>query len=512
MNRSNHSLRGASERVWLPRSPWRIVAALLLLAVVVVALALAAGFWWARRARQTVIVRQPAALPARPVATVILPASSPSVVEVYPATVVRTREPRVTVRSPGGTVAEVAVRVGEWVRAGQPLVRLEEPVPGPVAAGVATPTIGTDHLDRAREREDAARLRRRLEQLRYAFEQVRRAAAATEGPSGDVRRAGTAVAEAEAAIERARQTLAAAAERRRRTDDRYRSHLASRFQLHLARSGALLAQVKLRDAEERESGAREALRAAMTAVDPAAAARAERLEVEAGGIEARLARVNERVAGAREQLPPAAARRLVRTTQSRAVAARAPRAGIVSMVSARAGETLPPGAPLLALTRPGRPFLRARVGRSVLPTLSPGAWVAIRPRSGHTFTARVTRVRREPDGGGLVELAPPPDARPDEGAVLVPPNARLPAPTLPAAALQREQNETRVWIAASQPGRSGGWIARRQTVRAAGAGQNRVAIVAGLRPGDRVIVAGAEGLRDGQPVALVERGTVRPGE
>jgi len=87
------------------------VAALLLLAVVVVALALAAGFWWARRARQTVIVRQPAALPARPVATVILPASSPSVVEVYPATVVRTREPRVTVRSPGGTVAEVAVRV-----------------------------------------------------------------------------------------------------------------------------------------------------------------------------------------------------------------------------------------------------------------------------------------------------------------------------------------------------------------------------------------------------------------
>ena len=82
-------------------------------------------------------------------------------------------------------MAEVAVRVGEWVRAGQPLVRLEEPVPGPVAAGVATPTIGTDHL-RAREREDAARLRRRLEQLRYAFEQVRRAAAATEGPSGDL--------------------------------------------------------------------------------------------------------------------------------------------------------------------------------------------------------------------------------------------------------------------------------------------------------------------------------------
>jgi multidrug efflux pump subunit AcrA (membrane-fusion protein) len=519
MNELNPRPRRAAERVWLHRSQWRTVAALLLLlAAVVISLATVAGFWWAFRARQPVIAGQPGEPPTVPVATMTLPPPLPSVVEVYPALMVHPRGPRLTVSSPGGTVAQVAVRTGQPVRAGQPLVRLEQPLPfsPPPVPRVANAAISSDRGARTHDRAETARLRQRVEELRSQIDQARLAAAAAGRPTGSVTRARLSVSQAEAAVERARQSLRAAAERRQRTDARYQSRLVSRFQFHLARSGELVAQVELREAEERASEASKALASVLAATDTGAAARAQEqiapLEAEEHGIEARLARVSQRVAGARQQLPPPVTRPPVEAARRRAVAVQAPRAGIISTVWARTGETVPRGEPLLAITRPERPLLVARVGRNVRPNFSPGTRVTVQQRDGHTLMARVSRVQPEPDGSGLVEVVPPPKLRITDGAALVPPDVRPPAPTLPAAALQREKNETSVWIAVPRPDLPRGWIAHRQNVRAVAIGRNRVAVTAGLHPGDRVIVAGAEGLHENQPVAVVEVSTLRTGE
>jgi multidrug efflux pump subunit AcrA (membrane-fusion protein) len=519
MNRFNSRPRRASEHVWLHRSQWRTVAVLLLLlAAVVVSLALVAGFWWAFRARPPVVARQPGEPPATPVATTTIPARLPSVIEVYPATVVHPRGPRLTVSSPGGAVAQVAVRVGQRVRAGQPLVRLEQPLPRrpPPASRGANAEISSDRLARARDRAESARLRQRLEQLRSQIEQARQTTGTAGRPSGDVSRARASVQQADAAVEQARQSLAAAAEQRQRTDERYRSRLVSRFQFHLARSGELVAQVKLRQAEESASEARRALGTALAAMDTGAATRAPertaRLEAEERGIEARLARVSERVAGVRQQLPPVATRQPVVAAQQRAIAVRAPRAGVISTVWARTGESIPRGKPLLAIARPERPLLVARVGSNARSSFSPGTRVTVRQRDGQTGMARVVRVRPEPDGSALVEAVPPPTLRLTAGVALAPPGVRPPAPTLPAAALQSGKNVTTVWIAVPSANALRGWIARRQPVRTVATGRNRVAVIAGLHPGDRVIVAGAEGLHESQAVAPVEVSALQAGE
>src|SRR5207249_1236876 len=137
-----------------------------------------------------------------------------------------------------------------------------------------------------------------------------------------------------------------------------------------------------------------------------------RLGREARGIATRLARVRQRVAGARQRLePPPPPRAAVK-------AARAPCPGMVAAVWAKAGAKVAPGAPLMAIELPERPRLRARLDRQALSSLLPGAPVTIRGRGGRTFTGRVARVEREPGGTGVVEVLPSRRARLDGDAAL----------------------------------------------------------------------------------------------
>src|SRR5262249_29717850 len=121
------------------------------------------------------------------------------------------------------------------------------------------------------------------------------------------------------------------------------------------------------------------------------------------------------------------------------------------------------------------------------------------------------QVEREPGENGIVEVQPPLRARLDGNAVLVPPSPKPAPPALPAAALIPGSRNGAVWLAIRRPDRSGGWVARRWPVSAVPAGQYRAAVLAGLRPGSRVIVAGSRGLSEGQPVAPVEVGGLSPG-
>src|SRR5437870_1472445 len=141
MNRLGDPFHLPPERVWLHKTQWRTVAALLLLlAAVVASLALASGFWWAIHSHPVGAVRTLAPDSPAPVATVTIPIISASVVEVYPLTAVPSRPPRIVVRSPGGIVADLPVRIGQRVAAGQLLARLEEAPPVAPIARVPTPT------------------------------------------------------------------------------------------------------------------------------------------------------------------------------------------------------------------------------------------------------------------------------------------------------------------------------------------------------------------------------------
>lgn len=542
----NQPSRSPHEHIWLRRSQWRTVASLvLLLGAVVVLLALAAGFWWASRPGAVATVTVPAAPPPLPVATETIPASSPSVVELYPAAVVRAEPVRSIVRSPGGTVTAVTAHAGASVQTDQPLVRLVQRVPAPRSAAAAAsaarreggkvaaaaklsgrvssppPARGSSGLalalESARRRMEADRLRQRLAQVQADIERLRPAA---ERPGAGASPSQRALREAYAKVERAQEAFAGAAHRRRETDRQYGARATSRFRFHLARSAELLAQVHLREAEEEANDARQRLAQAEPRVDTSAADQAalriERLQVEARQIESRLARLREQVAGFRQRLEPlrpapqrASEPRPASAVQLRPLVARAPRSGTVAAVRVKVGEVAPAGAPLLQIARPGRAYLRARVGQEALRSFRPGARVAVRRRDGSTFTGRVARVQRGPGGSALVVVIPPPGARLGEGLTLVPPVPHPAERTVPAAALVGANKEAAVWIARPAPGGSGGWVARRQAVRTGPARAGRVAIAAGLQPGDRVIVAGAHDLRDSQPVSPVEIGHLK---
>lgn len=518
MRRIPSSLPGGTEHLWLRRSQWRMVTALvLLLGVVVGSLALVAGFWWAARPRVIVAERPRAAAPALPVATEVVPSRPPSVVEVYPASWVGLPRPSVVVSSPGGIVTQVAARPGERVTAGQPLLRLKQPLPAPAgrrAAPIATPRPP----DPAPAREAA--LRRRLASVRGEIARTEAAAMAAAPAARVVQGPAWAVREADSRVQQARAAVAAAVERRLATDEQYQRRRASRFQFHLARSGELLAEVELRRAEEEASAARQALGGTPGAAQQAAASQAAaqqaharrriaQLKAEAQAIERRLTSVRERVAGTRQQLPAPAPVPAVPRYKSAAVAA--PRGGVVSGVWAHAGESVPAGAPLLAIAAPGHARLRAHVPEAALPSFPAGRRVALRQPDGKTVAGRVTRVWKGPEGG-TVEVALPPGTPARRGMMLVPPSPHPAAPTLPARAVERINGQAAVWILAHASAAPDQWSVRRQAVHVEPAGRGQVRILGGLRPGDRVVVASGVPLRGGEVVAPVEVGRLRGGE
>src|SRR5205807_2503708 len=137
---------------------------------------------------------------------------------------------------------------------------------------------------------------------------------------------------------------------------------------------------------------------------------------EAEAIQTRLARVHVRVAAARQRLEPPP--RPVDVKHVEVKAARAPRNGTIAAVLTAAGARTAHGAPLVAIELPERPRFRALVDRRVISSLSPGARATLRGADGRSYTGRVARVERVPDGTGFVEILPPRRARLDGGAAL----------------------------------------------------------------------------------------------
>ncbi|MDA8165594.1 MAG: efflux RND transporter periplasmic adaptor subunit [Desulfobacteraceae bacterium] len=181
----------------------------------------------------------------------------------------------------------------------------------------------------------------------------------------------------------------------------------------------------------------------------------------------------------------------------------APFDGQVAMKMVNAGDLATAGTPLLVLENnrqlqvvaavPEGLALKVRVGDK-LPVRLPAAGLEttgevreIAPAA--DAVSRTTMVKIKIEGGAEV--------RPGQFAKVLLPGARVETLMVPAAAVSRFGQMERVWVV--QDG-----TARLRLVRTGERAGGQVEILAGLNPGDRMIVQGYERLSDGQPVQVLQ--------
>lgn len=214
------------------------------------------------------------------------------------------------------------------------------------------------------------------------------------------------------------------------------------------------------------------------------------------------------LARAETALKVAEAEEQLLTTRIRHTRIHAPFDGVVSDRRINPGDVVSRYAHLLTLIDPRSLVIRVEVSELLLPQLRPGmrARVRIDALGGATFEGRIVRIHPTIDPRtrlGTLEVvldAPPPEARAGQlGRVTLEgePHQWL---TIPFSALQPERGGSWVWRV--DEGRK---AVRQQVVTGLRHG-NRVAILEGLQPGDRVIVRGLLGLREGMEVRIVGGG------
>jgi multidrug efflux pump subunit AcrA (membrane-fusion protein) len=412
-----------------------------------------------------------------------------TVVEVVEAPATVSARATATVTSPAdGTVAELRVREGQQVRAGQVLLRVESP--------------------------DA---RRRLRQARQADAEA--ASAGTPGTAGavDLSGAGPADAAARRAFARARR----AAERIPPGPARRQALAAlqvSQSQYEAARASADQAARQLSAGIGSLSDAVAALSAAQR-VQTRAALDAARREVAALTVRAP-------VGGTVSLSPPAASGsatdpsalldQLPANLQGQAgdLLGSAASGGSGSSVDAvlAQGRPVSSGQPIVTVTDTSTLSLTAQVDETDVLLVAPGvpasaeldavpdaryeaAVTTIDPvptsssRGGVTYVVRLTLGR-----GNTADGSTAPAPRPGMSAVvdLQVRTARA-AVAVPAAAVFRDGRRDAVWVV-------GHGVARERPVRLGAQGRARVQVLQGLQVGERVVVRGADQLHDGQRV------------
>jgi HlyD family secretion protein len=412
-----------------------------------------------------------------------------TVVEVVEAPATVSARATATVTSPAdGTVAVLRVREGQQVRSGQVLLRVESP--------------------------DA---RRRLRQARQADAEA--ASAGTSGSAGlvDLSGADRADAAAQRAFDRARR----AAGRIPAGPARQQALAAlrvSRSQYEAARASADQAARALAAGLGSLSDAVAALSSAQR-VQTRAALDAARREVAALTVRAP-------VAGTVSLSPPAGSTGSAAASDPSALLDRLPEnlqgqagdllggSGSGSSVDAvlAAGRPVSSGQPILTVTDASTLSLTAQVDETDILLVTPGvpataeldavpeasyqaAVATVDPaptsstRGGVTYVVRLSLGR-----GSTADGSTAPTPRPGMSAVvdLQVRTARR-AVAVPAAAVFRDGRRDAVWVVVHG-------VARERAVRLGAQGKARVQVLEGLKVGERVVVRGADQVRDGQQV------------
>jgi HlyD family secretion protein len=370
------------------------------------------------------------------------------------------RKAQVTSRL-SGRIAEVLVREGEGVEAGQPLILLES----------------ADYAARVRQAEAA------LEAARARLVQAQTQEGWTDTQVDvDIQRARQALLVAEANTARARAEHEDALRDLARKQDLFRQNAIPRIQLEQAELRARTAREMLDSALAQEQEAREALRLARAGT---AQTRMRASDVEAA--RAAVAQAEAALAAAREDLQD--------------TVLRAPVSGVVVDRQAEPGQAAG-GRVLLSLVNNEALELVGTMEEARAAQVRPGtpATVVSSLAPGRSFAGRVAevvpaadpathsvRVRIRVEGG-----RPLIDGAYAQARLVV---ARHQGPLVGRQALQTRGDETYVMVV------SGERVSLRP-VRVAFQDPTQAVLSSGVRPGERVVVAGAEGLSDGQRVRL----------
>ena len=197
--------------------------------------------------------------------------------------------------------------------------------------------------------------------------------------------------------------------------------------------------------------------------------------------------------------------------------------GVVTQRVASPGSLVAPGQALLRIARVSPIRVQANVPEADLARLSVGQIVSIAPRdaSKPATSARIASISPSVDPTsrtGVVEAILPNTDRaiaPGQfvtmgvplggaGPHLVVPSGAVQTTAASGDAVQATDSASFVWVATPQAGQEDRYTVSRRTVTLGPSAGDRVAILSGLKEGDRVVVAGAAGLSDGQAVTASE--------
>ncbi|MCE7871688.1 efflux RND transporter periplasmic adaptor subunit [bacterium CPR1] len=373
------------------------------------------------------------------------------------------REVHVTAQV-AGRVLEVLVTEGQQVKAGQGLVVLDSPELARARADYQRALVETALAERELGRRTSLALvgdetRRQMEEARV-----------------DVTRAESALASARAREEVASRRLV-------RVEELLEDGIASAQQHEEARGALREAQADVRQYQSELAAARSHLEREETIQKQGLVANRE-----VGEAQAAAARARADVRHARDVVVAMGA---VAEAQGASTTLTAPIDGIVTARTVTRGETVDQGAALLTLLDPSRLWLWIAVPESQAEALREARSVELKVEK-KSYRGRITyvdpqldpqtrslraRVELENAGGRL---------RPNmfaQVSLLGPGQGQ--AITVPAGALQTVEGQEVVYVA-EEPGHF-----RRTPVKLGSASEERVVILEGLQPGERVVTAGA---------------------
>lgn len=183
---------------------------------------------------------------------------------------------------------------------------------------------------------------------------------------------------------------------------------------------------------------------------------------------------------------------------------KAPFDGVVARKLANAGDLASPGMPLLEIEGTTGFHVEAGVPASLAGSLKQGTALELEvPATGKTFTGKLAELSSAADANAhtvLAKISVPEDAavRSGEYARVLVPGSPTPSLTVPRQAISTSGQMERVFVATD----NGRAVLR--LVKTGATRNNRVEILAGLDKDERVVVEPPAGLREGQPLEIVQ--------
>jgi HlyD family secretion protein len=437
------------------------------------------------------------------------------------------RQAAITARAPG-RIADIPVREGSRVTAGQVLVRLDlEGAPAQISGAEAGVDAARAQLRKAADGRRAKQVeldsqvgqaRTGLDNAKVKLQQAELGAKLQEASTrSDSDRARAAVLQAEAGLKQAELAVDQAEKTLKRVEFLYSRGGVPRVEVDGARSQVDIARAQ-------REGAVAAVRQAQAAEKPAAETgplreRVSRQDIEAAQLGVRNAEDSLKTAqrarteslliadrdieAARAALRQAEAGRQGVAVQVGGSTLTSPIAGIVTQLNAHAGEFAQPGLPLMTVVSTDAVFIEASVPSRYASMVSPGTAAQIMTASeasplagrvsevlpvglddGRTVPVRIrissSRVRLSPGLSVTVTLSTV---------------AGRPLPVVPNGAILFGGDKSYVLVYADG-------IARRREVRTGAADGERVTVHSGLTEADIVITEGPSSLSDGARVTL----------